>query len=180
MPWIVLDWKRDELFERIPRIEEIDITEKPPRARGLYIARPLPHEELEVDQFMWRIWERGRTGVFVDEGYMIGRFNRAYRALLTQGRSKRIPIITLSQRPAWISPFILSESDFVSTFYLYNPPDVKRVAEWMPGVRADTIPRFHSYMHDVKRHETAFLAPCPDADEILNRFDLKLGRPSFI
>ena len=44
---------------------------------------------------MWEIWKRGGIGVYVDEGYMVGNNNPAFRAILTQGRSKEIPAIVL-------------------------------------------------------------------------------------
>lgn len=179
MPWIIIDFKCDENIAAIPGLKEISITAKPPKHPGLYVVRPMPHEEEEVDAFLWRIWERGRTGVYIDEGYMIGRFNKALRAILTQGRSKRIPVITLSQRPAWISPFILSESEFISTFFLHTKADVDRVREWVPGVRE--MPRdFCSYYWSVKDRELQYLAPVPPMAEILNRFDLRRPRRRFL
>lgn len=176
MPWIVIDYKGDPTIAKIPHTTLIDVRDKPPKWRGLYVVRPLPHEEKEIEDFMWAVWKRGKTGLFFDEAYMIGRFSKAYRSILTQGRAKRLPVITLSQQPAWISPFVQSESDFHSCFYLFRPADIQRIADFMPGVYADQIPRFHSYWFDVKKRELQLLAPCPDENEILNRFDMKPGK----
>ncbi len=176
MPWIIIDYKGDPTIAKIPHTEVIDVRSKPPRWRGLYIVRPLPHEQDEIEEFMWKVWQRGKTGLFFDEAYMIGRFSKAHRAILTQGRAKRVPVISLSQRPAWISPFVQSESEYITTFFLFNPADVARIRELMPGVRADQLPQFHSAWFDVKRRQVTYLAPCPDEDELLNRFDRKPGR----
>lgn len=174
MPWVIIDYKGDQTIAKIPGLEEISVTSKPPKSKGLYVVRPLPEvDDKNLDDFMWKIWARGKTGVFLDEGYMIGRYNKAYRALLTQGRSKRIPIITLSQRPAWISPFICSESEFIQTFFLQTVADEQRVAEWIPGVRTSDLKPFHSYYWDVLRRELTYLAPVPKEGEILDRFDSK-------
>jgi len=179
MPWIIVDYKCDPTIGAIPGLTEISVESKPPKRAGLYVVRPLPHEEEKVDDFLWKIWARGRTGLFIDEGYMIGRFNKAYRAILTQGRSKRIPVITLSQRPAWISPFILSESEYISTFFLHTKADVERVREWIPGIR-DLPTNFHSYIWSVKGRELMHLAPAPSEDEIMARFAARRPRRRFL
>lgn len=179
MPWIIVDFKGDDKIEQIPGLTEISVTSNPPKRPGLYVVRPLPHEEEELDALLWKIWQRGRTGLYIDEGYMIGRFNKAYRAILTQGRSKRIPVMTLSQRPAWISPFILSESEFISTFFLHTKADVDRVKEWMPGIR--DMPTDHrSYYWDVKARALTQLEPVPPLAEILDRFDRRRAKRRFL
>ncbi len=180
MPWVIVDYKLDPTIAQVPHVEEIRVGSSPPRWAGLYVVRPLPHQREEIEAFMWKVWKRGRTGLFFDEAYMIHRYSKAYQALLTQGRAKRIPIITLSQQPAWISPFVQSESDFISSFFLFRPADVQRIRDCMPGVRANEIDRFHSWYFDVKSNRKTYLAPCPDENEILNRFDAKPGRKRFL
>lgn len=176
MPWIIVDYKGDPSIAQIPHVNQIDVRDKPPRTRGLYVVRPLPHENDEIEELLWNVWKRGKTGLFFDEAYMIGRYSKALRAILTQGRAKKIPVITLSQQPVWISPFVLSEADFISAFYLHKPADVKTVRDFIPGAVANMLPRFHSYYYDVKANRRDFLAPCPDEAEILERFDHKPGR----
>src|SRR5579862_5410488 len=68
-PWTIFDFKGDPLIGRIPRLEEIDIRAAPPKHRGLYVVRPLPGDDKEVADYMWRVWEKGKHGLFVDEGY---------------------------------------------------------------------------------------------------------------
>jgi len=174
MPWVVFDYKCDPLIDQIPGLNEIDLRDGPPRRPGLYVVRPRPEvDDIPVDNFMWRMWGREHIGMYLDEGYMISRYNTAYRTLLTQGRSKHIPIITLSQAPAWISPFIFRESEFIQTFHLQTPQDQKRIAEFMPGVDAGSIERFHSYYWDVTDNRLDYLKPVPKLAEILDRFDCK-------
>lgn len=174
-PWVILDFKRDGTIARIPRLEEIDIRSKIPKQPGLYVTRPLPNSDDDVDQFLWRIWEKMKTGLFIDEGYMINRFSKAYSAILTQGRSLRIPVIGLSQRPSWLNAFHMSEADFHQVFYMQNPADVKKVMEWVP-YSGQMEKNFHSYYFDVSKAKLEYLGPVPDEDEILNRFDLKMPR----
>lgn len=180
MPWTVIDFKGDPIIGRIPRLDELGIEDKPPRHAGLYAIRPLPDQDDDaLEQYMWRVWEKGRHGLFVDEAFMIPRFSKAWKALLTQGRAKTIPIIALSQRPSWLSPFQMSESDFHQVFHLQRPSDQLALKEWVPGLRPHILPRdrFCSYWYDDSAGTLQKLAPVPDEDEILNRFDLKMPRP---
>jgi hypothetical protein len=179
-PWIIFDFKRDENIARIPGIKEISINANVPKHAGLYVVRPLPElDDNAVNNIMRGIWAREKIGVFVDEGYMIPRLNTAYKALLTQGRSKKIPMITLSQSPAWISPWIGRESEFIQVFRLNTPADQKRMAEWIPGVNAEDLPQYHSYYFDVLKRDLILLRPVPTMDEILERFADKQPKPRF-
>lgn len=171
MPWIVVDYKRDEAIAKIERAKEIDITKPPPNKPGLYIARPFPDDDIEP--FLWRIWETGHIGLFIDEGYMLGQYNKALRAILTQGRSKRIPVIMLTQRPSWITPFLLSESEFLQIFYMHNPRDLKTMREWVP--MRDAPRDFHSIYYDVGKDAATYLSPVPSEAEIIERINARLA-----
>jgi DNA helicase HerA-like ATPase len=175
MPWIIEDFKRDPLIARIPRLEEIDIRHPIPRQPGLYVVRPLPTDQETNDRFLWRVWERTRVGLFVDEGYMVGRFSQPFSAILTQGRSLKIPVISLSQRPSWLSPFLMSEADFHQVLYLQRPADVKLIREWVP-FDGPLRPNFHSLYFDVSKNDLSYLAPVPNEEEILDRFDGRMPR----
>lgn len=173
-PWIIIDYKGDPSIAKIPGLTELALRDRIPKQAGLYVIRPFPESDDEaVHEFMMRIWERGNTGIYLDEGYMIGRFNTAYRAILTQGRSKHIPVITLSQAPAWVSPFIFRESEFIQSFHLQTPADVKRINEFIPGADVAHMEKYHSYYWNVLDFELTFLRPVPKLDVILDRFDSK-------
>lgn len=196
IPWIIVDFKRDPVIRRLPQLDEVRIDQSPPKHRGLYVVRPEPADADEglVTQFLYAIWRReglgnsrDGTGIFIDEGYMIKPQDRALRAVLTQGRSKRIPVIALSQRPSWISPFILSESEFKTVFFLQHKADIDRVGEWLPrqdqhGEFVDpyALPQHHSYWYGVPHREFARLAPCPDEDTVIDRFDNRRYRRYFL
>lgn len=173
-PWVMVDTKGDELIRKISSIEgvrTIKMNEQPGRA-GLYRIQPLPHQDSELENFLWKIWARGRVGIYMDEGYTV-RGSHAYDALLTQGRSKNIPLITLSQRPAWLSRFCFSEADYFQIFHLNVKDDRKRVQEMVPPDRFDLenrLPEFHSAWYDVKKDRALTLSPVPPSDVILASF----------
>lgn len=170
-PWVIINTKGDPFLNEIGSIRgvrhlSIDGT---PDDKGLYIVSPLPNERDQLDDFFFRIWERQNTGVYIDEGYMIERTD-GLNALLTQGRSRRIPMIVLSQRPAWISKFVFSEADFIQLFHLQHEADRKNVAQFVPFNTKYRLPKLHSYWYNVAENEIVEFAPVPPKGHILERF----------
>src|ERR1700748_218056 len=84
MPYIMVDYKRDALLNEIPYVNEIGYKDKIGKS-GLYVLHPNPHEDEEMEEFLWKIWAKENTGIYMDEGYMIPN-KGAFSALLTQGR----------------------------------------------------------------------------------------------
>lgn len=174
-PWIVYNFKRDELIDGIPHTRPLDLDEVPV-SPGVYVTHPLPHHEEEVESHLWEVWNQGNTGVYVDEGYMLGQNNRAFRALLTQGRSRHVPLIVLSQRPVWMDRFLFSESDFYQVFRLQHRSDRRTVEQFVPANLERRLPEFHSYYYDVGLNETHVLKPVPPIEVIYDTFHRRLER----
>lgn len=172
MPWVVLNWKGDPLIDAIPRAHHMDGLEVP-RKPGVYVAHPLPNQDAKMDAYLWKLWARERVGVYVDEGYMIGD-SPAFNALLTQGRSKRIPLIVLSQRPVWMSRFVFSEADFYQVFHLNDIRDRKTISSFVPADLSERLPDYHSHFYDVGRNALHRFAPVPTESEIMETFNAKL------
>lgn len=177
-PWIIFDFKRDPMIDEIPGTNEIGIKDKMPKKHGLYIVRPHPHEQEEVDAFLWRAWEREHVGLYLDEGYMIDAKSPALQAVLTQGRSKHVPVVMLTQRPAWITRFAYSEADYFSLFFLSDDRDRKTVKGFIPVPVEDvTLPQYYSWWYDNTRNYKTILQPVPDKDSILSTFHSRLIKP---
>lgn len=190
MPWVIIDSKRDDLIALIPHAEEISITGKPPKRKGLYVARPgiSDFENGTVTGFLYDVWRQENIGLFIDEGYQFNPRDQGLRTVLTQGRSKHVPVISLSQKPSWVSPFLFSESEFKSIFYLDMPNDIDRVMEWMPAgardpvtggkVNPSILPEHHSYWRHL-RQDIARIGPCEPMENILQRFEDNMPRRRF-
>jgi hypothetical protein len=176
MPWIVYDYKCDETICSIEGAQELTLDQPLPRHPGVYIIHPLPDEEQAVSDHMMKVWAQQNTGVFVDEALMLGRFNKGFRSLLTQGRSLRIPMIICSQRPAWIDNFVFSESSYFQVFRLQSTKDTLKVQEFVPFNIRTRLPEYHSYYYDVKRNNLVVLQPTPDGDAILDTFYTRLRK----
>ena len=111
------------------------------------------------------IWEQENCGLFIDEGYMIAK-SKAFVALLTQGRSKNIPLLTLSQRPRLVTPFAFSEADYLMIFRLSKPEDRKTMQDYVDQDISKRLPPYHSYWYDVTRDALTVLRPVPDREWI--------------
>lgn len=187
--WIVLNHKREELINSIPGAQFLNLNERPDiKKPGLYIYQPRPDfEDQQVTDLMWWIYETENIGLYIDEGYMISPRDPALNSLYTQGRSKHIPVITLSQRPSGISRFAVSEATFHQIFYLVDKRDRKTINSFIPldldeymspgetGKRA--LPDFHSIYYDTRGDDPVILQPVPGDDVILQQFAEKLIKP---
>lgn len=179
MPYIIVDYKRDDLIDGIDRAKEIDFGDVP-KHPGLYVIRPNPGDDDDaIEQWMLRIWERGNTGLYIDEGYMLPQKPKgAFTYILTQGRSKHIPVIALSQRPAWVSRFIFSEAGFFAVFRLQHTDDYQTVQKYIPKDKVDImaeLPDFHSTYYDAVKRVAFRLKPVPDDNAILSVFEDRLN-----
>lgn len=175
-PWVVFDFKGEEIINGIERAKHISLDSPVPRYPGIYIVHPtrLDIKSGAVEDYLWKIYERERVGLFIDEGFMIGDSD-VFETLLTQGRSKHIPIITLTQRPVWVSRFVFSESLFYQIFALTDKRDKKTVESFAPVNLDAELPEYHSYYYDVGKNRLTALKPVPEAEVILGTIDSKLA-----
>ena len=112
MPWILVNYKKDDYLDEIPGVREIGPREPIPREPGLYMVRPFP-EDGSLDPLLLKAYLRGGSvGFYIDETTMVGAHSKPFKAALTQGRSMHIPMIMLSQRPCWLSKFAFTEANF--------------------------------------------------------------------
>jgi hypothetical protein len=175
-PWIIFDFKGDELIASIGA-QEVSIEAAPPIRPGLYVVRPIPERDDKlVEAYLWKIWENGNTGVYIDEGYMLGRFNPALNACLTQGRSKHIEMIVLSQRPVWMPKFVFSEANYFAVFNVTLKDDRKVVSTYLGDQKIDLLPKYHCLWYDVDKQEGCVFSPVPDRVGIISLFKSRLQK----
>lgn len=179
MPWVIFDYKLDDNICSIEgAIHYYDMSQGAPKEPGIYIVHPvLEEDDAQVERFLKDIHTQGHCGIFFDEGYMIPKKSKGLLAILTQGRSKHIPIITLSQRPTQINRFAVSESDFYVIYHLNDRRDRKTVEEFLPRQGLERRPEYHSYYYDVSQDNFLKLRPVPPPDVILAEIEQKLEPP---
>jgi hypothetical protein len=187
--WVVINHKREALINKVPGAVFLSVDEFPkPDEPGIYIYQPRAEiDDDAVTQILWQVYERENIGVYIDEGTMINPRNPALNSLYTQGRSKRTPVITLSQRPARISRYAVSEATFYQVFQLTDRRDRQTIQEYIPTDLDDFMlpqngnPRilkpYHSIYFNTYDDEPVIMAPVPDDDTILALIEEKLIVP---
>jgi len=180
IPWIVFDYKNEELLNAIPFVQHLALGAALPDKPGVYLVKPrVETDDDAVENLMLQIWERENCGVFIDELYMIGN-TTSLRLLLTQGRSKHIPFIGLTQRPKWVSKFVFSEANFMQIFWLNDSDDRKAIERYLPEDRGGEsvyrrLPDYYSLWYDIDRDRLLTLEPVPDSRAILDGFARRLA-----
>lgn len=173
MPYIIFDYKGDDLLAK-SGAKLISIKDSPPKKAGLYIVRPHPDDIFNVERFLQKVWENGNTGLYFDEGYMVAK-SKKLEMIMVQGRSLRIPVIILTQRPVWVNKFSLSEADFFAVFQLNKIDDNKTVQNYTTDFDfRDKLPPYYSRWYDVSQAKFYTLQPVPKQSIIIYNFKSKL------
>lgn len=186
--WIIIDFKGEKMFDDLEEQGAVflDLDERPTR-NGIYVYRPSESQISEVNDILWWMYEVENVNLFIDEGYMFpaqGSDSKALRTLLTQGRSKGISVILLSQRPVWCTKFAISEADYIQTFFLMTRDDRKMVGDFLGGMDLEAymttknpskrrkLKDYHSLYYAVAQDQIFALPPVPSDEAILASFDI--------
>ena len=116
-------------------------------------------------------WRQGRWTLIIDETFYVQRelgLEHSITKLLTQGRSKRLSIVTGMQRPAWVTRFALSEVSHVFTFGLERR-DAKILADSSTERFIDIAPNLGQYefAHFHRPTRTVAVGNANDLDRII-------------
>lgn len=181
MPYILIDYKDEELFNSVDRARYLDFNETP-KHPGFYILKAEPSKDDDkVNAFLYRQLKAERRGLIYDEGFSIPN-KGAMETIYMQGRSKNIPVITLTQRPSWLTRYAFTENSFLCYFRLTDKEDQKTIKRWLPDndpvwdFKQD-LPKYHARWYDNNQNASWVLKPAPSPEEILERFEEKL-RPT--
>lgn len=169
-PWIIFDFKREALFDAVglPPISEIDLRSKPPRKPGLYLVSPRPDEDEALEDWLWKLWENENTGLFVDEASLMPD-KTAFRAILQQGRSKRLPVIACTQRPVNVQRPLFSEASYFCVYRMSDKRDYRVIEGFVPANLSRPLRPHHWRWYDVARNELLTMKPVPPPREIADR-----------
>jgi DNA helicase HerA-like ATPase len=183
-PWVIIDYKREEIFGSIgsPPMQRLKVGQLPKRL-GLYIMSPRPDDDDAVENWLWKIWARENVGIFIDEATLVPH-QTAFKAILRQGRSKRIPLIACTQRPIDIEREVFTEASFISVFRIADDRDYKVIGSFTRGIelggRTRELPRHWSWWYDVQRDKLLKLRPAPQVPQIVERVRANAPRSWFL
>lgn len=167
-PYLIIDYKREKIFGRLQKagaIRELDPGDVP-RSKGLHVIRPIPEDDDEaVTESLWKLWNRGNAGLYIDEGHLTPN-SSALKSILVTGRSLGIQTTYISQRPVWIPHEAYSEAQHHVVFDLNDEDDRKIVGRFaMPeGRRVPNMPNHCCFWHDVGQAKRFSLDPVPRED----------------
>lgn len=175
-PWVCLDFKDEELWDLVgdPPMRELSLGSMPKKT-GLYRLRINPGQEDELENWLWKVWAKENIGLFCDEISLMPQRN-AFKAILRQGRSKRIPVIACSQRPVDCDREVFTESQFISVFRLDDVRDYKTIQGFTRNAPIETpLPLHWSYWYDRANFSCLTLKPSPAPATVAA--DLKKAAP---
>jgi len=166
-PWCIIDFKREALFDDVgaPPLEPIGLSNIPRRKNTCYLLTPRPDEEEQLEQWLWRVWERENIGLFIDEASLMPDCP-AWQAILQQGRSKRIPVICCTQRPVMVKRAVFSEASFFAVYRMQDKRDYRIVEGFVPADLGLPLPEHHWRYYDVARNRLLSCSPVPPPDEV--------------
>lgn len=164
-PWVALNFKDEELWYQVgdPPMRPLRLGAMPPK-RGLFRMDVHPGQEDELENWLWKIWSRGDVGIFADEVSLVPQ-KKAFKAILRQGRSKRIPVIACTQRPVDCDREVFSEAQYRACFGLEDARDYQVIRGLFGNrdirVEAESLRRHQCLWWDAKRKKLDTLNPCP-------------------
>lgn len=167
-PWVAIDFKDEILWDMVgdPPMRDLQLGQMPGK-NGLYRMHVDPGQDEELEEWLWNIWRKTNVGIFVDEVGLIDRNSDAMKAILRQGRSKRLPVIACTQRPVDICREFYSESQYKMIFRLDDNRDYKTVHNFTAGYDVSApLPPHHSYWIDTKQRAKFTLGATPPPKEI--------------
>lgn len=161
-PWVIFDFKMEPIFDVVgmPPIEEWSLKSKPPRGKGVYLVSPLPTDAEAVEAFLWKCFEKGNIGLYIDEASLMPD-GGAFQAILQQGRSKRVPVISCTQRPVNVQRPVFSEASFYCVYRLSDKRDWKTVEGFVPADLGAQLPAYHWRWYDVAANRLLNMRPVP-------------------
>jgi len=187
-PWILIDFKGEKIIQQMiaeKLAQIVSVHDNVPKQPGVYVVTPNPRKDgmAVVAEFLWKIYEKGKVGVFLDEATMIpelrGESNSGgpFQSILSQGRSKEIPCWVLAQRPVNVNRMVYSENNFYCAFRLRSQDDLKKVMDAIPedseGFEKTWNPRlklkpYNSRWYDAQQDRSWILHAAPPADATLD------------
>lgn len=181
-PWVALDFKGETLWNKVgdPPMRPLAMGAMPGK-KGLYRMDVHPGEEDALEDWLWKIWSRENVGLFIDEVSLVPQ-KKAFKAILRQGRSKRIPVISCTQRPVDCDREVFTESQYRCLFGiedLHRDYPVIRglfgnqeVKDRLPGLKP-----FESLWYDQKQKTLTTLKPFPPPATVAA--ELRHNAPTF-
>lgn len=171
--WIILNPKWTRAYDTLPDVEKVKgfdmmkITRAVTHARFVVVDPKQEEATPEMmDSFVQYIHD-GFTniGLVADELYTLHKNGKAGEGLLsylTRGRELKQSFIGLTQRPAWVSQFVFSESNYIGEMSLNLHADRKRMYEFIGNEMAlNKLPPYEWLWYDAEHDDLRYFSRVP-------------------
>lgn len=160
---IVYDVKREVEIPKAKIITKMSELKKAGAGRYVYrpsardIADKKTRQEFLNEWFKIIYYCRNRV-IWIDELYEVAEsalvMPHYLRSIYTQGRSMNIGVVGITQRPAFIPGFCMSEAEHAFVFQLRLPQDKKRVHEYIGGVNFRALKTYEFAYLDMRSQDS--------------------------
>ena len=176
-PWVIVEFKDEEFWDRVgsPPIKRLAAGDMPGRL-GLHRMNVLPGQDGdELEAWLWKVWRHGDIGLYIDELNLLPKGN-AFKAILRQGRSRRVPVIGCTQRPVDLDREVWTETQYKAIFSIEDERDIQTIQKFTKRAPIDReLPRRWSYWYDSIRRRLLVLRPVPHPSRLAA--DLRAALP---
>jgi hypothetical protein len=174
-PYVIIDPKNEDDIATIDA-EEIEVGYVP-KAPGMYVMHPFTRGDMQrVDDFFMDCWAKENIGIYLDEA-MFCVDGDGLTAVLTQGRSKRIPMIINTQRPVELNRLAFNQASFFQVFPFNDKREMKTINNFftIPELyKGEPLPNFWSHYRDIQMRSNYVLRPVPPVTESVARINARL------
>ncbi len=169
--WVIINPKHTAAYDKLPGANKIDGTNLAKLGQSIKkhkftIVNTVSSNNKYLDDLVAYLHaEYSNLGLCVDELYTMHNHGIAGEGLLgwlTRGRELNQSFLGLTQRPAWLSQFLFSESDYICEMQLGLYKDRKRIYDMTEKeIMLDKQPEHYWVWYDVNNDEIRRFAPVP-------------------
>ena len=135
---VIINQKADESFDGVIEPCYRNLRFKTGMLYNWYVPSDTPEiksAEL-IEHFLMDAWDKAKKKkqeifIIADEGQALNARSYILQTAWTQGRSKRFSVITLAQRPVWLSKFCISQSAYLVIYNIAGMDDLKAIDDYM-------------------------------------------------
>jgi hypothetical protein len=171
--WIILNPKWTRAYDNLPDSVKVKGFDLPKIEREITNHRFVVVDPKQVeatpdimDLFVQHVHDHfTNIGLVADELYTLhknGKAGDGLLSLLTRGRELKQSFIGLTQRPAWLSQFVFSESNYIAEMSLNLAADRKRMYEFIGHEKAlEKLPPYEWLWYSTENDSLRYFLKVP-------------------
>lgn len=169
--WVIINPKHTAAYDKLPDMNKIDGKDLGKLERSIKkfkftVVNTVSSNHKYLDDLVSYLHAQYENlGLCVDELYTMhnhGIAGEGLLAWLTRGRELKQSFLGLTQRPAWLSQFLFSESDYICEMQLGLLKDRKRMYDMTEqAIMLDKLPEHYWVWYDINADSIRSFGPVP-------------------